>query len=539
MSKTNTEEATKEQESYDYEAMSYVGNEGSLMDLFSSIYQTGIYDYFSSYEIAQVVADPITNYETAIRMSNFIYSKNGIVGNSIDYMTSLMCLDRVIVCDSKRKKKTKKDTAAYKKNKELMKKALDIIDDKKFIRNALFTEMVDGIAFFYLETKQGIPNRKKYLSDYEVRNIIEINDTSLNISITSLPWQFTKIIGKVNGRYQLAFNLDYFNQYTGETLDSKLRKYPDEIVKAYNEKRNSVTPGNWVILDHRHTMCKKIKCKDSEPWGRSLAIAAISDVMYKDYFVDTKRNVLDELNNKIIYETFPEGSEKGKCALTAKQQQQQHDTVKKAVMNKNTRGGTSFFSVAAGTKLDTVDISSDIFDEKNESDLNNQISMDMGICASLIGAMSTGNFAAGQQNLEMITAQLYTWVYEWQKELNYVLNANVIKSTCEVEVYYFPTSFVNRQKFFDMMKDLYTNAGGSLSFLIASTGIDPDVYLNILDEEIEDGIFEKYLPHETSWTLSSNSSGSPGRPVVDDVTNNNTSNSKSNNSNANPKPSTS
>ena len=172
-------------------------------------------------------------------------------------------------------------------------------------------------------------------------------------------------------------------------------------------------------------MCRKIKCKDSEPWGRSLVIAALSDVLYKDYFVDTKRNVLDEINNKIIYQTFPEGKDKGSCALSKTQQENQHNTVKQAVTNKNSRGGISFFSVAAGTKLDSINVDIDIFDSKNESDLNNQISLDLGICSSLIGAMATGNFAAGQSNLEMITAQLYSWIYEWQNELNFVINKNI------------------------------------------------------------------------------------------------------------------
>ena len=35
----------------------------------------------------------------------------------------------------------------------------------------------------------------------------------------------------------------------------------------------------------------------------------------------------------------------------------------------------------------------------------------------ILGAMESGNFGAGANNLEMITAQVYTWVYEWQKEL--------------------------------------------------------------------------------------------------------------------------
>ena len=209
-------------------------------------------------------------------------------------------------------------------------------------------------------------------------------------------------------------------------------------------------------------------------------------------------------------------------------------------MNKNSRNSISFFSVAAGTKLDSLDVDIDIFDSKNESDLNNQISLDLGICASLIGAMSTGNFAAGQSNLEMITAQLYTWVYEWQNELNYVINKNIIKDEKhKVEVYYFPTSFVNRQSFFDMMRSLYSEASGSMRFLIASTGVDPDSYLSVLDEEIAEGYFEKYLPHQTAYTNNGkNTNNNGGRPTIDNPTNENTLQTRANKSNEMPKPST-
>ena len=333
----------------------------------------------------------------------------------------------------------------------------------------------------------------------------------------------------------LAFNLRYFDDYTGEKLERKLRKYPEEIVKAYNSRNARVVGGDWVVLDNDHTMCRKIKCKDSEPWGRSLIIAALADVLYKDYFTDTKRNVLDEINNKIIYQTFPEGKDKGTSSLTGKQQEQQHATVRQAVMNKNSRGGISFFSVAAGTKLDSIDVSTDIFDSKNESDLNDQISLDLGISSALIGAMTTGNYGASQSNLEMITAQLYTWVNEWQNELNHVINKNIIQNDKnKVEVYYFPTSFVNRKNFFEMMKGLY-DVGGSLSFLIASTGVDPDAYYSVLDEEIDNKIYEKYLPHLTSSTISKDDDVT-GRPKTDTPTDN-TVRSRDNNGNEIPSPS--
>lgn len=496
--------------------------------LYESIFNCGVYDYFTKEEIDAVLRNPIANHETAIRLSEFVYGKNGIISNSIDYMVALMTLDRIITSDNKTKK--------VKSQKDLMRSTLNNIDDKAFIRDALFTSMLDGIAFYYFETTEKSVDKTKFMSDYDVENIVEINELGINASIITLPWQYTKIVGKKNGRFVLAFNLRYFDDFTGDTLARKLKKYPKEIVDGYNARKNNTNASDWLVLNSDRTMCRKIKCKNVEPWGRSLIIAALGDVLYKDYFIDTKRNVLDEINNKIIYQTFPEGKDKGSCALTGKQQQDQHDKVKQAVINKNNRGGVSFFSIAAGTKLDKIDVDVDIFDQKNEADLNSQIALDLGICASLIGAMSTGTFAGGQQNLEMITSQIYTWICEWKNELVHVINKNIIKDAkSKIDIYYFPTSFVNRKQFFDMMKDLYTSASGSLTFLIASSGIDPEVYLSTLDYEIDEGYFEKYLPHQTSFTYSDKGDG--GRPTENNPTNKNTIASKTNNGNNIPSPS--
>lgn len=492
--------------------------------LYESIFKCGVYDYFTKDEIDAVLRNPIANHETAIRLSEFVYGKNGIVSNSIDYMTALMTLDRIIT--------SKGSTKKAKQLKELMRSTLKTIDDKQFIRDALFTEMLDGIAFYYFEISEKKTDKSKYMYDYQVENIFEINELGINASIITLPWQYTKIVGKKNGRYVIVFNLKYFNDYTGEELDKKLRKYPKEIVQGYNNKERN---GDWLVLNSDKTMCRKIKCKNVEPWGRSLIIAALSDVLYKDYFIDTKRNTLDEQNSKILYETFPEGKDKGSCALTGKQQQQQHDTVKGAIMNKNNQSGTSFFSVAAGTKLDKIDVNIDILDSKNESNLNDQIALDLGICASLIGAMSTGTFAGSTSNLEMITAQIYTWVCEWKNELVHVINKNIIKDAKnQVEIYYFPTSFVNRKAFFEMMKDLY-NVGGSLTFLIASSGVDVDVYYSTMDNELENKIYDKYLPHLTSATISKDDNVG-GRPKTDNPSDN-TIKSQNNNGNDIPSPS--
>ena len=507
--KTKNQEATPSKE---YEFNSY-----SAYNISDSSFWSSIFNYFDKDEIDAVLRDPIANHETAIRLSEFVYTKNGMVGNSIDYQTSLMTLDRVVTAKVPPNKINKSRKDKIEGNKHLMLTTLDKIDDKAVIRDGLFTDMVDGIAFKYFETKRRQPDKTKFLSDYEVENIMEINnlgDIGINATVITLPWQYTKIVGKKNGRYVLAFDLKYFNDLSDSTLEQKLKKMPLEIVEAYNNKNRK---GDWIVLDNDKTMCVKIKCKDSEPWGRSTIISALSDVLYKDYFTDAKRNVLDEVCSRLIVQTFPENRQGTGSTLNKTQQEVQHNALKNAIVNRTAKSGTSFVSVAAGTKIDSLDASTDLFDEKNEANLNNDIACDMGVSAALLGAITTGTFAGGVHNLSMITAQLYSWVCEWKKELVHVINANIIKDKKNpVDIYYFPTSFVNRKEFFDMAKTLYSEASGSLSFLVASAGISPDVYFSILDSEIESGVFERYKPHQTSYTMSSKDNKG-GRPSGDNA----------------------
>jgi len=75
-----TNNTTLQDNSIDYEFNSY-----SYHHLFESIFNCGVYDYFTKEEIDSVLRNPIGNHETAIRLSEFVYGKNGIVSNSIDY----------------------------------------------------------------------------------------------------------------------------------------------------------------------------------------------------------------------------------------------------------------------------------------------------------------------------------------------------------------------------------------------------------------------------------------------------------------------
>jgi hypothetical protein len=354
----------------------------------------------------------------------------------------------------------------------------------------------------------------------------------MNLSVINLPVDYCRIIGFKNNSYIVAFDLEYFNDGE-ETNESKLRKYPKEIQEAYNKWHNGKGQQE-VVLDNTKTMVFKISSKRDEPWGRPLVLAAILDILYGDYFTNTKRKTLDEVNNKLVYETFPEGKTTGTSALTDKQQKEQHDAVKSVIATKNTRGATSFVSVAAGTKIDVIDTSTDIFDDKYESKLDEKIGTDLGFAATLLNASASSSYSAQQTNLELVTAQIFKWIEEITAELNKVLNFNVLNlNYIDVKVNYLPITHLNKQQMIGYVKDLYLQGKGSLTLWASAVGISSDVFYAMLDEELEDDIENKYPVHQTSYTQSSKDAG---RPTVDNPTNENTIQSKTNNSNGQPKP---
>jgi hypothetical protein len=227
-------------------------------------------------------------------------------------------------------------------------------------------------------------------------------------------------------------------------------------------------------------------------------------------------------------------------SLSNEQQERQHRAVKNAVTHKRVQNGVSFVSVAAGTKINSIDINTDIFDKDYESNISTQIGTALGFAASLLNASGTTSFSAQQTNLELVSAQLFQWIEQISNELNKVINQNIfgIEYT-DVEVNYLPITHINREQFFKTAKELFTVARGSLSYVAVCAGLSKDVFFAMLDEQLEEGILDKYPVNATSFNTSGNSA-EVGRPTVEDsgdiVTNENTMRSRANDSNNQPRP---
>ena len=258
-------------------------------------------------------------------LSDYLYNANGSYTNAIDYSVALPTLNRIIYSKNTNHKN-------YKRNKKLFELALRKGRERIIVRDMLFKKLKDGTAFYYFETSMP-PSTPKYLSKQDIDEITEINEVdneSFNVSFIPLPTDYCKIIGYKNMSPLVAFDCSYFDQFMSNGLSKKLKRYPKEIRNAYYQYRRDKSK-RFVVLDNDKTIALKNKAGLEDPWGRPEGLAGFIDMLYDEYFVESKRGVLDEVNSTIIYQTFPEGKEKGTSSLTLEQQKKQHENIKRAL----------------------------------------------------------------------------------------------------------------------------------------------------------------------------------------------------------------
>ena len=191
--------------------------------------------------------------------------------------------------------------------------------------------------------------------------------------------------------------------------------------------------------------------------------------------------------------------------------------------------------------MDRLPVDLSLLDEDNENAIKEDVNEDIGVAASALSGSSSGNYATATLNLEIVANNVFTWIEALVEELNKCLNYNVIKdSSYRIEFRVLPITFVNREKQVKFFSDLYARGKGSLMAWIASTGLDIDDYLSLMDFELDEDFENKYPVHKTSFTVTgkdapdSDVDGNTGdTPPV----NASTESTKANNANESPSPS--
>jgi len=494
---------------------------------------------YTTDEIMSMSQDPMHHIEELRRWAHWAYYSNGTVTTAIDSLVSLHSLDYIVTA---RPKKAGVKRRGYRSGADKMNSVLRAMRYKEVIRNALFHDANDGMYVGYMETRTVPVNNKTVLTDFDVHGITEINSSGVNVVVISLPIEYVQIIGRRNNCYEVAFDLRYFDGMTEDERKRRLQGFPRQIQEGWEKYNNGdfKDGATWLRLDWRKTIVNKIKSGLNDIYGVPFAVAALDDINYAKFFVETKRGVLDKVNNNIYYETFPEGKEKGTSALTRKQQQDQHNTVMKALTGSNRFSVAKFFSLAAGSKMDSLPVDTSILDEKNENAIKEDVNEDLGFSAAALSGSSTGNYATATLNMEIIASNVFTWIEAIVEELNKCLNYNVIRdSNYRIEFRVLPITFVNRERQVKFYSDLYARGKGSLMAWIAATGINADDYLSLMDFELDEDFENIYPVHKTSFTVTEKDAtdNEVDKSNGGLESNPSTESTKANNGNASPSPS--
>ena len=494
---------------------------------------------YSTEQVVRMAQEPMRYITELRRWAHWAYYSNGTVGTAIDTLTSLHSLDYIVTA---RPKKSGVQRKGYRTSSDRMNSVLRSMRYKEVIRDAIFHNANEGMYVGYMETRTVPVDRRIALTDLDIQGITDINSAGINTVVISLPIEYVRIIGRRNNCYEVACDLRYFDGMTENERKRKLSGFPRQIQDGWVKYHNGAfeSGATWLRLDWKKTIVTKIKSGQNDPYGVPFAVAALDDIDYAKYFVNTKRRVLDKVNNQIYYETFPEGKDKGTSALSQKQQENQHNTVKQALTQRTNSAGIAFFSLAAGTKMDSLPVDISLLDEENENAIKEDVNEDLGISSAALSGSSTGNYATATLNMEIVANNVFTWIEAIVEELNKCLNYNVIRDgSYRIEFRVLPITFVNREKQVKFFSDLYARGKGSLLAWIASTGINADDYLSLMDYELEEDFENRYPVHKTSFTVTGKDApdGDVDKSTGDLSVNPATESTNANNGNASPSPS--
>ena len=505
------------------------------MTLTSYIFQEALTTGISLEQLKLYCKFPM-RYNLAIRkLSREMYSMNGIFSNTADYYVSSPSLDKITTCYD--------NTSQNQKKRKLYDIMVDKINHKLTSRDILLKLCIDGMYVGYMrQTKASNKDAVIQQGLVDSMQILEGLSMDDSMMIQPLDLDYCRILGFQNNDYVVGFDMMYFNAFIGNDLLGEIKNFPPEFVKAYIDYKKDGSK-RWLKLDQSKTVVLKIKSNIDEPFGRGLAISALSDMFFSDQYTDSQRANIIENAGTIRWLKQPTGEKQGQCSLNKDQQTNQYENFKNAVSSnvsgRDTRiGKTTTLVLAPGTEVgkletNTNDTSKTLTDENMK-----RISTDLGFASGALNGEGNSTYSSLQVNIDLVLTQIYQWLEQisWQytKVFNNLINA---KGKDIIKFIYLKTSSLTRQNEYDIAKEMFTLASGSRLWLYAVGSGDIDTYMSLMEYEKSMDMDTLYPPHLTSFTATGDTGDTGGAPPKNS-NNPNTLSTKTNGGNKTPKPST-
>lgn len=433
-------------------------------------------------------------------ISRQAYNSDGMYSKVVDYKVAISTLNNITSLRNKNEKSKK-----AKKEINLIMKKINHKRTTRDIKRHLFVDgMYVGIVRDTSPTNKNIKLQQGYLDSVDK---LEGLSFDRNLMIQPLDLDYCKIIGFQSNVSIAAFNLQYFDQFKNSGITKEIKNFPKEFQRAYLQYKKDPSK-QWFKLDPKSTIALKARANEDEPYGRPEGLAAFSDIKFADDYADSQHKLIYELASSIYYLILPEGEKKGSCSLNPKQQEEVIAAFKNAVKVNTASNGAkiSTLSLAPNTKIDRLSKDSSLLKDTLSDENLKKISTSLGFASSALNASSEGgaSYASLQVNIDLISSTIFEMLDNISNEYTRVLN-NLIGNTDErnfVDIKYLHMTILNQDKMYNNAKDLYTLGMGSLKYWIACAGFDPEDYLAMMEEELDEGIFERFTPHPTSFTIS-------------------------------------
>lgn len=474
--------------------------------------------FISMEYVLNILKGPNTQSKNILvnRLSDFFFNTNGIYASMIEKSVGIMTFDRVITKGN------------YKNGKDIYVSLLRTICEQYAGKNAFRSTLRYGnfYGYFSYNEKNEVEN---FDYDYFVDRTKLKTEQFSNASITPLDPRYIKVIATDGNTYKIAIDI---SQLTDFDMQGMPREIYDDIMSArhsYNdkvkklkEKKIKKISKQYYILDDKKTITIKLRANINESCGRAAFVNSLAELIYEGDLLKRQKGILDKSSKTLIYQTYPEGQKgKGTSAMTKSQMEAQHDSIYNALQG-FAYSEMGFCSLYPNTKLNTIDVGV-LLSSFSSSDIIKRISTSSGFSTGLLNGEDIKNDKVLPFLYEILSAEFDDFLIQWEKELNKVLMNTLNKNNNNVMnfpyIKYLPTNRLNRKDYAEMYRRSFSDAGGSYQLYLASTGVQPEIQLELMDEEEEMQFRTKYPAHP----MASTSSGSietkvTETDVVEDMT---------------------
>jgi hypothetical protein len=465
-------------------------------DMVNSFY--GYFDYYTKEQLLQYVSNPMFFHKQLMDVSEKMYNRNGIYGQTISKMVSAPSLDSAIIPSDTRNK-----------DKKNLNKAYDIfnnkINHKLSTRDILFNSLLYGeyVAIWRDTKKKNVDRPQDYASGKNIEGIAYVD----NVMLQPLDLRYCRFEGFANGDYVVSFDMQYFDAFCGSNLVGEIKNYPREFLIGYNTYKKDGTK-RWMLLPQESTFAYKYHGAINESHGRPLALFALLDMLFAEDYTDSQRNNMYENSSTIRWMKLPESDQKGKCSLNPEQQNNQYNAFKNAVKSNDTRknrlGGSTTLKLAPGSEVGKLENSDTFLKNTLTEENNNAISTDLGLALSALNGTGQGaSYSTLQTNIDLMLSEVFSMLeqvsFQYTKLINNYLN---LKDENRLDFMYLSTSSLNADSQYEKYKDLYMVAGGSRTLLYSSVCGNSQLYIKLMEFEKSENYDDRFIPHATSYTFS-------------------------------------